>query len=128
MISETYLEKYFASHPLAEKFLSAESALRTAAFAAARRDILAVLGREPEEEQELAAAALCEQTVYILLHPEYLSDNGAEIASESVEGIGRRTYFRQRERSGAAAGHLAPRAAAYLAALLSPGGTLKIGR
>jgi len=127
MISESYLEKYFAQHPLSEKFQTAESALRSAAFAAARRDLLAVLGREPEETEELAAAALCEQTLHILLHPEHLSDAGRELAAESVTGIGRRTYFRNREEHSA--GHrLSPRAKDYLAAFLKPCGALKIGR
>ena len=127
MISESYLEKYFARHPLSDKFLAAESSLRSAAFAAARRDLLAVLGREPDESEELAAAALCEQTLHILLHPEYFSAAEQELASESVSGIGRRTYFRNRE-GITAAQRFSPRARDYLAAWLKPCGTLKTGR
>jgi len=128
MIDIEYVDAYFGNHPLGGRYLGFDAEARSAALAAARRDILASLGREAESDDDaFAAAAVCEQTLHILLHPEFLTAPEPQLASESVNGIGRRSY-----RGGGIddprSRRFAPRALDYLEAILGGSAPLRILR
>lgn len=131
MIGTDYADAYFGEHPLGERYFAFPAAARAAAFAAARRDIHAALGREAESEDDaFAAAAVCEQTLFCLLHPEVFTetDSPSELASEAVHGIGSRSYRRSSVETDPRRRRFAPRALEYLEAILGAGGTIRIGR
>jgi len=130
MIDIDYADAYFGEHPLGERYFAFERSARAAAVAAAGRDIRAALGREAEEDDDaFAAAAVCEQALHVLLHPElFTMEEAPRLVSEAVNGIGRRSYRYGNAAADPRLARFAPRAVEYLEAILGGGGTLRVGR
>ena len=68
-------EKFFENHPLNKEIMKFTARERSSAVAAAERDAAAELGLKnlPEDAEENIVNAVCEQAIFLLLHPEYLS-------------------------------------------------------
>ncbi len=113
------INTFFDDHLLKVEYYNFDSPLRESALHMAERDVAAELGRAPDDNEYLEVAAVGEQTIYLLQHPDQ-NDTG-RIVSEHVEGVGSRTYARDRDLPG-----IAPRARRYLRALT--GATLTLAR
>ena len=112
------IDGFFNEHLLKVEYFDFSRDERAAAFRMAERDVAAELGREPDAGQFLEVAAVGEQTIHLLLHPE---DNAAApVVSEKVEGVGSRRY------AVTEFSVIAPRARRYLRALL--GSTVRTAR
>lgn len=118
MVSINTLNAFFNEHLLKTEYFSFDSEARLAALRMAEHDVASELGREPDESAYLELAAVGEQTIHLLRHGGSGAD--AELASEHVEGVGKRTY-RNTELPA-----IAPRARRYLRALL--GATVPVAR
>jgi len=114
------INAFFNDHLLKVEYFKFDSASREAALRMAERDVAAELGRAPGSDDYLEIAAVGEQTIYLLQHPE--QEDGRRIVSERVEGVGSRTYADTGELPG-----IAPRARRYLRALLGSTVTLSRG-
>jgi len=131
MIDTEYADAYFGEHPSGEKYFAFAAGARAAALAVARRDIHALLGREAEADDDaFAAAAVCEQTLFCLLHPELFTETETppRLVSEAVNGIGRRSYRGGTVESDPRRRRFAPRALEYLETILCGSGTLRFRR
>ena len=132
MIDTEYADAYFGEHPSGEKYFAFAAGARAAALAVARRDIHALLGREAEADDDaFAAAAVFEQTLSCLLHPELFTETETppQLVSEAVNGIGRRSYRRAGSvESDPRRRRFAPRALEYLETILGGSGALRFRR
>lgn len=126
MLSDNSAEVYFSNHLLAEKIATFSTAERQSAIKTANIDICSVLGRmvEDDDPAELISA-LCEQAIYLLLNRDALYEmHDREIASETIDGIGSRTY---RKTSTGFGGNLSRRAKELLTPFITGNLTLKRG-
>ena len=114
------INAFFNDHLLKVEYFNFDSSSRAAAVRMAERDVAAELGRAPDDDEYLEVAAVGEQTIYLLQHPE--QGDAVRIVSEHVEGVGSRTYAQNAELPG-----IAPRARRYLRALLGSTVTLTRG-
>ena len=112
------INAFFNDHLLKVEYFGFDTEARRAALRMAEHDVTAELGREPAAEEYLELAAVGEQTIYLLQHPE--AGSAERLVSEHVEGVGSRTYAHS-EMPG-----IAPRARRYLRALLGP--TVQLSR
>jgi len=122
LISLETARTYFGSHLLGEVFLESGETLMSAALTMASSDIDCRLAAPAEETDPCYIAAVCEQAVFLLTRRERLADNQT-LLSESVEGLGSRSYSAPENGDTV----LAPRARLYLASL-NAGKTAKITR
>lgn len=124
MLNPAKAEQYFALH-LQKALWSAKSdEERSAALAMAEQDISLELGGvELDYENPFAVGAVCEQALFLLTSPnEGINPVSALIQSESVDGIGSRTY---RSRSNPA---IASRAERFLEQLRGRPGAIRTSR
>ena len=75
MSIENIAEKFFKEHPLNSEIIKFSAEQRFCAVAAAERDVAAELKSEilPDDAKQSIIDAVCEQALFLLLHPEYLS-------------------------------------------------------
>ena len=113
---------FLADHLLGSIFSAASETDRAAAFAMAECDISAAVGRELDDNDRFAVAAVSDQLVWLLQRgaSAALADTEA-LASESIDGLGSRSYRGNCDRA------IAPRARKFVA-LLRGGTRLEIGR
>lgn len=108
----TEIDQFFNDHPLKKEYFSAGDSERSGCAAVAERDVLAALGGyEPEKaiEKELFRAAIAEQTIFLLLNPEYLT--GAYTRINTLTSAGNTCRFNGQDSP------LGQRAAALIAPL-----------
>lgn len=69
------LDIFFQNHPLQEQYFQFSAAERAGAAAVAGRDVRAALNymEIPTDRQDIFTAAVAEQTLFLLLNPEYLT-------------------------------------------------------
>lgn len=111
------IDSFFGQHPLKEQYFSAPESERSGCAAVAERDVRAAIAHLPEEitsrYQEFIPAAIAEQTIFLLLNPEYLT--GAYTRINSLSSAGNSCRFNGQESP------LGQRAAALLSPLFSAG-------
>ena len=98
----TAADRYFAGHPQARRWreeLDADA--RLGALRIAEIDILSTIGTAVMPENSEVRSAWFEQALYLLNSPE--TPGGDRVLSESIEGVGSRTYSGEKH-------FLAPRA------------------
>ncbi len=74
LISE--INTFFQSHPLKEHYFSVNESERAGTAAVAERDVLAAVSHctvSSEEDRGFLNAAVAEQTIFLILNPEYLT-------------------------------------------------------
>ncbi len=118
MINLDAVNAFFNEHLLKMEYFAFDTDSRTAALRMAEADIGSELGRPPAAENFLELAAVSEQAIHLLRHPD--GDAGSRLAAENVEGVGGRTY------RNSPLPEIAPRARRYLRALL--GATTPLAR
>jgi len=119
MISTEALNAFFNEHLLKNEYFACDAESRSAALRMAETDVASEIGREPDENEYLALAAVGEQTIYLLRHGGGAEEK-SQLASEQVNGVGRRTY------RGSKLPEIAPRARRYVRAL--QGATVELAR
>ena len=85
-------DDFFNDHPLKEHYFSFSEAERAGTLAVAERDILALLAgnRITEAEREFFQAAIAEQSIFLMLNPEYLTGAYTRTVSISSSGYSRK--------------------------------------
>ena len=126
MLSDSSTEAYFSHHLLAEKLATFSAAERQNAVKIANLDICSVLGRMvADDDPEELISALCEQAIYLLLNRDALYEAAnRELASESIDGLGSRSY---RKTAQTQTGNLSRRAKELLTPFTTGCLTLKRG-
>jgi hypothetical protein len=107
-------DDFFRDHPLKEQYFACSETERAGTAAVAERDILAATAHckiESESDKEFLRAAIAEQTIFLMLNPEYLTGCYTRTASLSSGGGTRRFSD--------PASPLGQRAAALIAPLLA---------
>lgn len=126
MITIATADEFFTLHLLRSTWQTRSEQDRAAALKMAERDVSGELGGiEAVETDILMMEAVCEQAVYLLAFPEAINPKGAHLESESVDGVGSRTY---RNGSNPAIG---PRAARLIELIRGSGarnGTVRLSR
>ena len=87
------IDAFFAAHPLGEQFSSFSAGERADAAVVAERDVFAAAGDVDltvGRRRELYDAAIAEQTIFLLLNPEYLTGRNTRLTAESSAGESRR--------------------------------------
>ena len=115
MITIEEVRNYFSAHLLRELVFESSQDELAAAAAMAEMDIAAYLGFEPEQNSSCYLAAVCEQTVYLLMHKDQLAEKQT-IISERIDGLGSRQYAAPETTADAV---LAPRAILFAGSLRS---------
>ena len=118
MTTLSVVDAFFNDHLLKIEYFSFDREARQAALNMAAADIRAELGRDPDPADYLELAALGEQTIHLLRHPD--GDSSARLTAEKVEGVGSRSF------AATSLPEIAPRARRYLRALL--GATVRTAR
>lgn len=116
MISINALNAFFNEHLLKVEYFAFDADRRLAALRMAENDVAAELGHAPAESEYLELAAVGEQAIHLLRR----GGETEALASEKVEGVGARSYFKSDLPA------IAPRARRYLRALL--GATVPVAR
>ena len=106
------VDEFFSAHPLKEQYFNFSGTERAGTAAVALRDVRSVLAGYTikDSEQEFFEAAVAEQTIFLLLNPEYLT--GAYTRTTSLSSAGNSRKFSGQESV------LGQRTAALLAPLL----------
>ena len=88
MVSITEADNFFQTHPLREKYLSFTDNERSSTLNVAQTDVMTAFDSDdiPEEYRDLLISAVAEQTIFLLLNPEYLTGKYENISSENVSG------------------------------------------
>lgn len=90
----TETDTFFQNHPLKDKYFSFTDSERSACIAVAERDVTAALGNnlplKNNALQELLDAAIAEQTVFLMLNPEYLTGSYTRTSAVTSAGESRR--------------------------------------
>lgn len=108
------IDAFFQEHPLKERYFSVDVSERAGVAAVAQRDVLAAVAGctvSGEEAVEFLHAAIAEQTIFLMLNPEYLTGCYTAVSTLSSGGVSRKF-------SGTAS-PLGQRAAALIAPLLA---------
>lgn len=108
------IDDFFQDHPLKERYFACSEAERAGTAAVAERDILAATAHckiESESDKAFLLAAIAEQTVFLMLNPEYLT--GCYTRTSSLSSGGGTRRFSD------TASPLGQRAAALIAPLLA---------
>ena len=107
-------DNFFLVHPLKERYFSFGEAERSGIVAVAERDVRAAVAfhlPETGEEMDFFNAAIAEQTIFLMLNPEYLT--GCYTRVNAVDSAGESLRFSDQKSL------LGQRAAALLAPLLN---------
>lgn len=104
------IDTFFNEHLLKIEYFGFPRETRAAALRMAESDVAAELGREPAADSFLEVAAVGEQTIHLLRHPD--DGDSRRVVAEKVEGVGSRSY------AATELPEIAPRARRYLRALL----------
>ena len=91
-----FVNEYFSAHPQGGLYSSFGESARQAAFSAALRLIAAGYGEAPEPDTApVSCWAVAEETLHLLLHPQFLDCEPGPypLASEEITGVSRRSYF-----------------------------------
>ena len=91
MIPIETVKEYFDNHLLGEFFLESGSDLMQSAVRMAENDVRSQLLLFVSENDADYIAAVCEQAVFLLVHKDELTPK-QQLLSESIEGVGSRTY------------------------------------
>ncbi len=87
---KNFADSYLAVHPMAARWHTLDSSAQQGALALAAEDIAAYLGGSASNlTNRLQMAAVCEQALYLIREA---AKPDSEIVSETVEGLGTRTY------------------------------------
>ena len=108
------IDEFFREHPLKESYFKFSESERSGIAAVAQRDVAAAIANVPEipeNKQLLVNAAIAEQTVFLMLNPEYLTGTYTNISAVG-SGDNLRRYSGQ-------SSPLGQRAAALIAPLLN---------
>ena len=83
------VDLFFTEHPLKESYFSFSETERAGTLAVAERDVRAVTaGCSFQGEQlEFFQAAIAEQTIFLLLNPEYLTGTAAPVTGARTEAL-----------------------------------------
>ena len=94
MLDPAKADEYFALHLRKSEWSEKSEEERSAALSMAEQDIsLELGGTELDYANPFAVGAVCEQALFLLTSPEEgINPAAALIQSESVDGIGSRTY------------------------------------
>ena len=113
------VDEFFSAHPLKEQYFNFSGPERAGTAAVALRDVRSALAgyTVKDSEQEFFEAAVAEQTIFLLLNPEYLT--GAYTRTASLSSAGNSRKFSGQESV------LGQRPAALLASLLENAATEK---
>lgn len=87
------IDEFFREHPLKESYFKFSDAERAGIAAVAERDVTAAVANVPQisaKEQQLVDAAIAEQTVFLMLNPEYLTGIFTRIENIGSAGNSRR--------------------------------------
>lgn len=85
--------EYLEHHLDRDTWTEADETSRQAALTLAATDVASRLGLDaPDETSSLQCQAVFEQTVFLLRHFDRLNRAGGEIASESLDDAGSRSY------------------------------------
>lgn len=124
MLQLAKADEYFQLHLLHTEWNGRSQGERSAALAMAEQDVsLELGGAELDYANVFAVGAVCEQALFLLTSPDAgINPVSALIQSESVDGIGSRTY---RNRSNPA---IAPRAERFLEQLRGRPGAIRTSR
>lgn len=122
MIDLTVADAFFASHLEKNYWESQDETTRTACLTMAETDILMRLDLdEIDVEQTGHLAAVCEQAVYLCRNRDQLN-LPANLASESIEGAGSRSY-----RTNSTGELFSPRAASIIRRITGGGNIISRG-
>ena len=110
LVSKQDMDEYFSGHLLSEKYFSSDASVISGALAMAENDVASQLDLFPPENTALFTAAVGEQLIALLSDPGSASAF-RQVASESVEGLGSRSYVCGKDPAGKV---LAPRAEMYI--------------
>ena len=116
----TEINAFFQNHPLKEQYFAANDIVRTGTAAVAERDVLAAVSQctvSTDEERGFLNAAIAEQTIFLILNPEYLTGCYSHIQSIGSGGESRRFTVNSSP--------LGQRAAALIAPLLAKAAKVK---
>ena len=108
------INSFFQSHPLKEQFFSVNESERSGMALVAERDVMAAIGNRQiasAQEREFLNAAIAEQTIFLILNPEYLT--GTFSHTQSVGSAGENRRFTS------SSSPLGQRAAALIAPILA---------
>ncbi len=108
------IDEFFREHPLKESYFKFSESERSGIAAVAQRDVAAAVANVSEiseSKQLLLDAAIAEQTVFLMLNPEYLTGTFTNV-SAAGSGDNLRRYSGQ-------SSPLGQRAAALIAPLLN---------
>lgn len=124
MLDLARADEYFVLHLRKSEWSAKSEEERGGALAMAEQDIsLELGGTELDYANPFAVGAVCEQALFLLTSPEEgINPVSALIQSESVDGIGSRTY---RNRSNPA---ISPRAERFLEQLRGRPGAIRTSR
>lgn len=87
------INSFFQSHPLKEQYFSVNENERAGTALVAERDVMAALGHctiASAQEREFLNAAIAEQTIFLILNPEYLTGAFSHTLSIASGGENRR--------------------------------------
>ena len=124
MLDPAKADEYFALHLRKAEWIAKSEEERSAALAMAEQDIsLELGGTELDYMNPFAVGAVCEQALFLLANPDAgINPISALVQSESVDGIGSRTY---RNRANPA---LSDRAERFLEQLRGRPGAIRTSR
>ena len=111
LISE--INSFFQSHPLKEHYFNVNESERAGTAAVAERDVMAAISHctiSTDEERGFLNAAIAEQTIFLILNPEYLTGCYSHASSVGSGGDARKFT--------SSSSPLGQRAAALIAPLL----------
>ena len=88
MVSITETDNFFQTHPLREKYLSFTENERLSTLNVAQTDVMTALdtGDIPDKYRNMLISAVAEQTIFLLLNPEYRIGKYDNISSENIAG------------------------------------------
>ena len=90
---QSEIDTFFMNHPLKERFFAFSAEERAGCAAVAERDVLAAVADctlSGEKQQQFLNAAIAEQTVFLLLNPEYITGTYTRTAALSSGGESRK--------------------------------------
>lgn len=108
------IDSFFQNHPLKERYFAILDNERAGTAAVAERDVMAAVSHceiNGTEDREFLNAAIAEQTIFLILNPEYLI--GAYTHTQSLSSGGENRRFQT------SVSPLGQRAAALIAPLLA---------
>ena len=124
MITAAQIDAYFAERLSGAEWLAFPDAQRAAAGVSASDDVTnEVPGLELDGENPAHLGAVAEQALHLLRHMGAETPAESGVASESIEGIGSRSY--QAKRGNVV---LCERSKSYISKILRESGTLRIVR